>query len=348
MRYFLAVIVLIVVSFVVAKNIDFKEVLHILSDFPKLSFMPLIMLAISILLLKAWRFSILLKANKIQLNFWQSLKSSIAGSAVSPLPGGEMFRSVLLNLEIGKKVNQTGSSILAQAFFELASAVMLMIIGAMFYENFLPIGFAAFVLLGLLLTLISSPSLLKLITEILPSWEFIKKGHDFIKKIRADYARVLFTTKTSPVIKFHYHNIKKGKRFRSPLTLSFHIQKNRFFPSSTLLKVILLSLLGHFVGGALLFLIANGLNVDINPINTLFIYTCGIVISGLSTISPGGLGFTEGGMVGVMLFFGVGLAEALTIVLLFRFMTLFFSVILGLLFIGIFYSRPLFFEKKLI
>lgn len=314
-KYIFAVLVLGLISFIVAKNIDLVEISRILAQFPKLQLVTLVMLAVIILNLKAWRFLVLLRRCKIPVTFWQAFKVNVSGNALSPLPGGEMFRSVLLFFETGKKVAETGSSVLAQAFLELATAVLILLVGSLFYEDFLAVGFIAIIILGILATLVISPHILTFIYKYLPKWSFIEKGYNFFEKSREDYRKIFMATDT-------------------------------FMPSATLAKVVIITLSSHLVGGLLLYWICKNIGVEMSLVNSIFIYAAGIVISGIGSISPGGIGFTEGGMVGAMVILGANFALALAAVLLFRVATLLLNIILGLSFIGIFYSKPLLMSKS--
>jgi len=52
---------------------------------------------------------------------------------------------------------------------------------------------------------------------------------------------------------------------------------------------------------------------------------------GAISMLPGGLGITEGGMIGLLLFQGIDYTEAFSVVLLVRIATLWYSIMLGLL-----------------
>ncbi len=107
-----------------------------------------------------------------------------------------------------------------------------------------------------------------------------------------------------------------------------------------------MSILTHLIGGFLVFIIAHFYGADIDFFRSVFIYVSSIVIQGVASISPGGLGVTEGGMTGILLLSNVDISKALAIVLLFRVVTLLYSVILGLVFLTVFYGKSLLKKEK--
>ena len=54
---------------------------------------------------------------------------------------------------------------------------------------------------------------------------------------------------------------------------------------------------------------------------------------------PGGIGGTEAGMVGILAFLGIGYSRALPAVLLIRVCTLWFAILVGIVFMAFILSR---------
>lgn len=349
MRYLFGLVIALAVIFFIFSTISFSEVTAALSKFPVKFIIPLILLAAGILVLKTWRLSLLLRSNDIRIGFWQTFKVLVAGNSLSSLPGGEMFRSVLLSYETGKSVHQTGSSVLAQSFLEVLTAVLLFTAGTLIYEDFLLVGVGVFAATLVFFSLIAHTGLLEFARSLLPDWKIVKRGYRFIVKIRSDYSKIIFTSRKIYKLKLRF-NKKNPTWFQRAISLrfSFSFGKSRFVPSTVLLQVLGISLTGHFLGGCLLWLIANTSGSTISVMDTFFVYSLGIVISSLGGIIPGGLGVTEGGMVGVLVIFSVAFPQAVAIVLIYRFITLLLNILYGLVFIAIFYVRPIFLERKVI
>ena len=90
--------------------VDPKELSKQISLFPKERIVFLCLLSIIISVLKSWRFFILLRKNNVKVKFWQICKVYIAGQSTTPIPGGEIFRSILLKHETGVDTKQTSGA----------------------------------------------------------------------------------------------------------------------------------------------------------------------------------------------------------------------------------------------
>jgi len=78
------------------------------------------------------------------------------------------------------------------------------------------------------------------------------------------------------------------------------------------------------------YLIFLGFNIDLNLPTVILIFAVSSIIGGLSML-PGGIGLTEGGMIGLLLLEGIDYTSAISVVLLVRIVTLWFSVAIGLI-----------------
>jgi uncharacterized protein (TIRG00374 family) len=117
------------------------------------------------------------------------------------------------------------------------------------------------------------------------------------------------------------------------------VNKDKKRPRRVLLELIGITLLAHLLGGVLLWLIFNGMSIQIGLPASVFIYSTSIVISGIGAVIPGGLGITEGGLFGVMSLFGIPPSLSVAVVLLFRVSTLLFSITVGAIFFATFYGK---------
>jgi len=78
------------------------------------------------------------------------------------------------------------------------------------------------------------------------------------------------------------------------------------------------------------FLVFLGFEIDLSLPSVILIFTVSSIIGGLSML-PGGIGLTEGGMVGLLLLEGIDYTSAVSVVIMVRIVTLWYSVILGLI-----------------
>lgn len=305
LRLIFTVIFLAVLIYIINNTVDVAELKQILFEFPKLQLLGFLSLASSLTLLKVYRFLILLNYSGINATFWETLKAFVASQAVTPLPGGETARGILIHKETGAHLHQTTTPIITQAFLELASAAILTLFGSLIFQT------------------LRVPSLIAMFIIVLLTIGLTRE--DIVKYFQKHLAKFKFLTKI----------------LSRSLTFQKDFSKYLLDPNKTLFKTLGMSLLINITGGFLIYTIALSLNIKIDFLQSLFIYSSGIVISSLAGFIPGGLGVTEGGLTGILLLFSVELPKALVLVLLFRLSTLIFSVFLGLIFLSVFYGRDL-------
>jgi glycosyltransferase 2 family protein len=314
-RFILTLVLLVVLVFVITKTVNLNELPNLLLNFPKLTLLELLFISSTISVLKAWRFLILLKNTSIKVSFWACLKTFIAGQAITPLPGGETIRGVLIHHETNTNILKTTGPVITQAYLELTSAAILATIGALIFKAFrIPILITLIILILLAIILITPQIMQKLVQK---------------------------TTK----IKFLNKFLSRLQRSQKDIKANFYDQDTGL-PDKVLVQTLALSFLANFLGGELVALTAQTYNVDLGLLRSTFIYSLGMVIQGVGTFSPGGLGLTEGGMTGILIFSGVDSAQAIAIVLIFRIITLIFNIVVGSIFLTAFYSKVLILNKS--
>jgi uncharacterized protein (TIRG00374 family) len=317
-----SVALVLLLIYIVSRAIRIDQLQTLVFSFPLQEMIFLLGLSTIIITLKSWRFLILCRNSDFKISFWDNFKVFTAGQAVSSLPGGEHVRSILLHHETGSTVKKAVSPVIAQSFFELISATILTLLGSFIFK-------VALIPMSIIFLFVSIFGLL------LISRRF---SNALLNRI--------------PVLKWH------KRVFFEPIGAKIEIQKmqknvrSHFFASSGYLpdKVftwgLLISLVAHLVGGAVVFFIARHYQVDINLMQAIFLYTSSIVISNVATFVPGGLGFTESGMTGILLLLKVSLAPAVAIVCIFRVVTLLWNIILGTVFLCLFYIKDLIFRRE--
>ena len=90
------------------------------------------------------------------------------------------------------------------------------------------------------------------------------------------------------------------------------------------------TIIGWIAEGLALYLLVLHFGADIGFMSTLFIFAFSMIVGAVSML-PGGLGSTEATMVLLMTSLGMGLDEALAATAIFRIVTFWFAVILGLI-----------------
>lgn len=312
----LSAVLLTVLIFILNHAIKIKDLPQIILSFPKDQLLVLTSLAVAISVLKAWRFLILLRNSKIKISFLKNLRAFMASQAISPLPGGESMRGILIGKETGANFSETVGPVITQAYLELFSGGVLALIGSLYF-NFL--RFPIFLFFILLIAL-----------------AYILNSHKALIFLKRTFGKLSFISQVINKLLLAQTDIK-----------NHFIDEETHLPDKVIVRALALSLISNIIGGLLLLLIAKYYGISINIFQAVFLNSASIVIQGIGTISPGGLGFTEGGMSALLLAFRVPLGQAIAIVLLFRLLTLILNVIIGLLLLAIFYSRALLFKEKL-
>ena len=315
-RISLSLLIFSILAFFISRSVDLNKLVSIISGFDKFTLGLLLLISFLISLAKALKFYILLLNNGLKISFLQSLKVFIAGQATTPLPGGESTRSFLLKKEINGKPSLTSSAILAQAYYDLlAASFIAMILGIYFniFEEALTLFFIGISFIGFLL---SSHRLFSFLIKLLPTSKFLNKIELTFKKVQKGIRDNIFNIDTK-------------------------------LPNKVFLYSLLIGVLINFLGGLIVFQTAQSFSINLDFLQSIFIFALSTLITGLS-ITPGGLGLTEGGMLGILFLFRINFELALSLVLVFRFATLIFPTALGILTLGYFYGRDWILKERIL
>ena len=272
---------------------DFNIISEQISNF-KYEFLPLILLLVSI----SWtpllvRWQILLKKNDINIPIKKSFLLFLGGMSMSITPGhvGELIKSQLMKTIYNIPRTKTAPIIFVEKFYDLTGAIIASIIGI--------------IILGMdtNLILISISILIVIIFLIYyrPIFEFILKR----------------VTKT-----------KFFSKYSENLSDSYEIVRNSTTPQISsisfglsVLYWIIISVAVHFI------LLSFGIE-SISVLKTISIYSSSVIIGAISFI-PGGLGITEGSLIGLFSLEGIDVSLALILSVMIRILTMWYSVSIG-------------------
>lgn len=294
---------------ILVRSLDFQKLLEILHQFSLWHIITLLLISSVIVLCKIWRFYILLQNSEVTITFWQTSKAFIASQSTTALPGGEATRGVILAKEITEPFAKTTGVVLTQAFLEVICALTIALIGSLFFPVFL----GAYLIVG---GIIACIVVLLLHPVLLPS---LMKRLNHVPWIKAHSFKLTSTQKLLRITLF-------DKKFS--------------LPRQSFMRAFGVGILSNIVGGLLIYMIAHFLQIEhLTLIKSVFIYASSIVVQSIGGISPGGLGFTEGALTGLLLAFALTVNQIVAFILIFRAVTLVFSLLIGLGFIGIFYRK---------
>ena len=272
---------------------DFNIISKQISNF-KYEFLPLILLLVSI----SWtplliRWQILLKKNDINIPIKKSFLLFLGGMSMTITPGhvGELIKSQLMKTIYNIPRTKTAPIIFVEKFYDLTGAIIASIIGI--------------IILGMdaSLILISVSILIVIIFLIYyrPIFEFI------LKRV----TKTKFFSKYSENISDSYEIVRNSTTPQIS-SISFGL---------SVLYWIIISVAVHFI------LLSFGIE-SISVLKTISIYSSSVIIGAISFI-PGGLGITEGSLIGLFSLEGIDVSLALILSVMIRILTMWYSVSIG-------------------
>ena len=272
---------------------DFNIISKQISNF-KYEFLPLILLLVSI----SWtpllvRWQILLKKNDINIPIKKSFLLFLCGMSMSITPGhvGELIKSQLIKTIYNIPRTKTAPIIFVEKFYDLTGAIIASIIGI--------------IILGM------DASLILISVSIL--------------------IVIIFLIYYRPIFEFILKRVTKTKffsKYSENLSDSYEIVRNSTTPQISsisfglsVLYWIIISVAVHFI------LLSFGIE-SISILKTISIYSSSVIIGAISFI-PGGLGITEGSLIGLFSLEGIDISLALILSVMIRILTMWYSVSIG-------------------
>ena len=272
---------------------DFNIISEQISNF-KYEFLPLILLLVSI----SWtpllvRWQILLKKNDINIPIKKSFLLFLCGMSMSITPGhvGELIKSQLMKTIYNIPRTKTAPIIFVEKFYDLTGAIIASIIGI--------------IILGM------DTSLILISVSIL--------------------IVIIFLIYYRPIFEFILKRVTKTKffsKYSENLSDSYEIVRNSTTPQISsisfglsILYWIIISVAVHFI------LLSFGIE-SVSILKTISIYSSSVIIGAISFI-PGGLGITEGSLIGLFSLEGIDVSLALILSVMIRILTMWYSVSIG-------------------
>lgn len=308
-RLVLVIAVVAGLFIMVEKRVPLPTLTKLLLSYPRLELLLLFCISFLITVVKAYRFYLLLTKNGVRINFVKTLRTYVASQALTSLPAGEAGRGIFLSQEVKKvEASDTTGPIVIQAYLEVFTAALVFFIAGLVYPQVLSVaaGILAFVIM--LAILIVNDTVYTFLVLRITKLPFL-------------------SSKRKNILSFHdmiAETIKKKGRVKS-----------------SNYKVMVSSLASQVLGGVLIFIIARHYQIQLSFFKSLAIYSTAVVAQGIGGFIPAGLGITEGGMTGLLLAFGARFPSAVALILIFRITTLVFYIVIGLLWICLFYLKRL-------
>jgi len=293
-RALLAIIVSIALYAIFVIFSDITLLIDKFQNFNFLFLIPAFSLVLISYFIRGFRWDFFLKTLGINLSLKKSMSLFFAGLGLSITPAklGEVIKSHFLKKDHDQSYSKTAPIVFVERYYDLVGILIISIIGIWFVDIDLTIVFVALTII--LIALVISQQK-KIVIKILGKFERISFLNKFAKN----------TLETFDTI----HVLLKPKLYAKSLGFSV---------TAWLLESLAV------------FLVFLGFEIDLSLPSVILIFTVSSIIGGLSML-PGGIGLTEGGMVGLLLLEGIDYTSAVSVVIMVRIVTLWYSVILGLI-----------------
>lgn len=263
-------------------------------------------------LVKATRFFFILRFGNVPASYLRTLRIFFASQAFTPMPGGEVGRAMLFKNGLDVHLKEVAGPVFLQALMELWTATLWVALTAFFVGYVL-----GWWLIGLL-------SLLAILTAPLIFSKHFPRFFEMLKSRGMKYAWIDKSQSTF-------------QHFASLISSQGKTRVRLFW-----VLIVGLGLLAHALGGGLMWYIARTVGVHISLLQGIFAATVAILIQGILTVIPGGLGVTEGGLVGILSGFAIPWQKTIVITLLYRIATLPLIIAIAAIFLIFMYGKKLF------
>lgn len=287
----------------------------IISDFTDLisrlntvnwSYYPIIFgLSFLIIVIKWFRYHLILKKLNIKMNPKDSFLVYVAGFSMIITPGGsgEIIRSQIIKTKTGKSISITSPMFFFEKWLDFSSFIIA--IGfLLIWENYVEskIVFIIGVSISILILMLMKKTIgINIINKVISKLKFIKIG------INSE---------------------------------EFQDSTNKLITVRTLFETFFLTILATIVSIVIAFLVFQSFNINFNLFQSGQIFITSITLGSLSFI-PGGLIVTESGLLGLMLKYGIDFETSSVSVIVLRFVTLWFVSIIGFISLKIISKKSL-------
>lgn len=264
----------------------------------------LLLLTLVNYLFRFFRWYYLLKKIDIRLSLRKSFQIFFAGISMTVTPGkmGEGLKAYLVKKETGNRFSETVPLLIFERLTDGIAMIILALGGVYFFrQSLLFFVFSTLIVIGFILFIYAKEAVVNL-----------------IKKFEARF--------------FHIKILD--------FAVSFFDNSQKLLTGKNLITAVFLGMIAWSFEGVSLYLLISQFvsqTATPNPLSQLF-YSLFIFsfssIAGFLVLIPGGVGVAEGSISSfLVLFFKLTVSQAVFVTLVFRFVTLWFGVSLGLLFL---------------
>jgi len=281
---------------------DYQTTIRALANFPLTSLALVLLLVVTGWVLRGWRFAYYLAKTGHRLPFGYTLEVFLASFALTGTPGkmGEAAKGVFLKEDHGVSFTRVVGILVVERLMDLWGVLLL--------ASFSFLLFSAW--RGAFLVCAAT----------------VVFGGIFLTMGRV-YRPVLDRIGRAPFLAW------PAQKLLGVLLTGRELMIPRVF-----LVGLVISTVAWGLESVSLYLVLRGLDLSATLLEANFAYSFSTLVGALSML-PGGIGGTEAGMAGILAFLGIGYSSALPAVLLIRLCTLWFAILVGIVFMAFLLSR---------
>jgi len=271
---------------------DVSLLLEKFKDFDSTNLLFIVPLVIFSYFIRGLRWNMLLRSLQIDIGVKESLKVFFAGMAfgITPAKIGEVIKSHLLKKDHSQPISKTAPVIFIERYYDLVGIIVILSAGMWFIDL--------------------QKILIVTLFGVAISLMILSQQRDLFESILKKMVRI-------PIL----------KKYATNILLSYDTVSSLLKPK-IYAKAIAYSIAAWGVESLAVFFIFEGFQVDLGFPVTALIFTSSTLLGGVSLV-PGGVGITEGGMLGLLLFYKIDYTTSFSLVLLVRLLTLWMSIVIG-------------------
>lgn len=271
---------------------DVSLLLEKFKDFDSTNLLFIVPLVIFSYFIRGLRWNMLLRSLQIDIGVKESLQVFFAGMAfgITPAKIGEVIKSHLLKKDHSQPISKTAPVIFIERYYDLVGIIVILSAGMWFIDL--------------------QKILIVTLFGVAISLMILSQQRDLFESILKKMVRI-------PIL----------KKYATNILLSYDTVSSLLKPK-IYAKAIAYSIAAWGVESLAVFFIFEGFQVDLGFPVTALIFTSSTLLGGVSLV-PGGVGITEGGMLGLLLFYKIDYTTSFSLVLLVRLLTLWMSIVIG-------------------
>lgn len=295
LSYWLLVTILAIVVYTIIIIFSDIEILVIHLQNAKIEFVLLGVFVVFIgLIPRSFRWYLMIRELGIKVNWKQIIPIYFSGVAFGLSPGrlGEVAKSIYLKRLVDAPIQKTAPTIIVERLLDVIAVLVISLsVFLLIGEKHVMMIIGFFILLICLLLIYKKTYLIKILNK----------------------------TKHIPFLGKFSNNLITS------VDIIFVLLKPKIFT-----KMLILSVISWMIESLVVYFVLKAFDIDLSILRSTFIYVISSLV-GAASFLPGGIGTTEGGLIGLLILENVSYKEAIGPVIIIRSITLWMLIIFGVI-----------------